>query len=530
MSSSSAALLTHSHSRVKSVCSSRHPITRSSRTYLPGRCRRVNGGGGGGARGGARGGLLMSSRRVVPLRATGLHSQSGEKSLDSAGDGDDVNSTHWRALCKQALLAPAFTRAVVSGGVKKNNLDDDEDSQHALRRVDVRTVSIKNAAKVQIVKYTRTQAFTKNYDVGSDDANSAIDDLLRTPLTNWRVEHDDGDVLQVKITKKGKALIKKQRQNPSSSSSSTNLISLTGRTKAVIQPHDRVKTPKLLPEDDPALVAVGISSTDGRVRKGRYSKYAQIESFLKHLQHCLATPTLKPVVEQAANESDAVPIRIVDLGCGNAYLTFATAAYLLNQQQVACHVVGVDIKRQAREHNTTVAEKLGWNDRLQFVEGRIDNVELEAPPDVVVALHACDTATDAAIVRGIRWPNAKLLLIAPCCHHDVGAQMKSQGKDRRQPILMRHGLLRERLADVVTDAVRSHVLRILGFKVDVVEFASDEHTPRNLLIRAVRTNARPSISLFDELDELLDETFGVTPWLIRELASEIEAARSAASK
>ena len=237
------------------------------------------------------------------------------------------------------------------------------------------------------------------------------------------------------------------------------------------------------------------------------------------------------------------PTRLVDLGCGNAYLTFGAYALLKARRGQPLEVVGVDVKRQARETNGRVASALGWERDCVFVEGTIAGAELTFPTprshrgessissdpevDIVLALHACDTATDEALVRAVRW-NAPLTLVAPCCHHDLQVRLKDtrETKASHAPML-RHGILRERLGDLITDAFRAHVLRLLGHRVDVVEWIGGEHTPRNTMIRAVRTNSKAAPELWTEYDEMV-ATWGVTPWLAEALQPELAAAREEA--
>ena len=148
---------------------------------------------------------------------------------------------------------------------------------------------------------------------------------------------------------------------------------------------------------------------------------------------------------------------------------------------------------------------------MSFVQGDIGTVELDERPDVVLALHACDTATDDALARAVTW-DAPLVLAAPCCHHDVAAQLRRSPTPAPYTLLTRSGILRERFADTLTDAMRAAILRLAGYRVDVIEFVDSKHTPRNTLLRAVRTGARPAADVREELDELT-RTWGVHPRL-----------------
>jgi hypothetical protein len=172
-------------------------------------------------------------------------------------------------------------------------------------------------------------------------------------------------------------------------------------------------------------------------------------------------------------------------------------------------------RRAARTAVTALAEELGVADTMTFVQGDIATASLEGvlpgPPDVVLALHACDTATDDALARAVEW-EAPLVLAAPCCHHDVAAQLRRAPTPAPYASLTRHGILRERFADTLTDAVRASVMRLVGYRVDVIEFVESKHTPRNTLLRAVRTGATPSDKARAEYDDLTS-TWGIRPRL-----------------
>jgi SAM-dependent methyltransferase len=271
--------------------------------------------------------------------------------------------------------------------------------------------------------------------------------------------------------------------------------------------HDRRK-PRLLPEDHPVLRAVGIADAEGRIKPSRQAKYRQVEEFLRSLgpavDDALASGRLRTPTEEE-------PLRVVDLGCGNAYLTFTAAAYLGEVRGLPVHLVGVDVKAQSREHNAVLAEQLGLGGSATFVQGDIATVALPETPDVVLALHACDTATDDALARAVTW-DAPLVLAAPCCHHDIAAQLRRVPTPAPYSPLTRHGILRERFADTLTDAVRADVLRLVGYRVDVIEFVESQHTPRNTLLRAVRTGIEPSPKVRAEYDDLIS-TWGVRPAL-----------------
>ena len=365
------------------------------------------------------------------------------------------------------------------------------------RRVELRYVDLKAGRRLQVTAYDDTQAHTSNHEPGQA-ASSVVDDLLDEPFGNWHVRTTT-ETHQLRVTKKLEAMVHTSATGPAGEPEQKE--------------HDRRK-PRLLPEDDPVLVALGIADGQGRIKPSRQAKYRQVEEFLRDL-----APTIDDAMSagRLRTPTPEEPLRVVDLGCGNAYLTFAAHRYLSHVRGLAVHTIGVDVKTQSREHNTAVAQSLGLAADMTFVQGDITSAELEQPPDVVLALHACDTATDDALARAVTW-DAPLVLAAPCCHHDVAAQLRRAPTPAPYTLLTRNGILRERFADTLTDAVRASVLRLVGYRVDVIEFVDSKHTPRNTLLRAVRTGATPSEESRRELDELT-RTWGVHPKLA-ELLSE----------
>jgi SAM-dependent methyltransferase len=343
------------------------------------------------------------------------------------------------------------------------------------RRVELRYVDLRAGRRLQVTSYDETQAHTANHS--PDAAPATVDALLDEPFGSWHVE-TAAETLQVRVTKRGEAVVHAAaREAP----------------VEVDRGHDRSK-PRLLPEDDPALRTLGIADAHGRVKPSRQAKYRQVQELLRALDAALADARL------SAPAPDR-PLHLVDLGCGNAYLTFAAHRYLTAVRGMPVRVTGVDVKAQSGRHVADVAERLGTADEVAFVRSGIAEVELDAPPDVVLALHACDTATDDALARAVRW-DAPLVLAAPCCHHDVAAQLRRAPTPAPYAMVTRHGILRERFADTLTDALRASVLRQVGYRVDVVEFVESRHTPRNTLLRAVRTGGAPSAAARAELDEL----------------------------
>jgi SAM-dependent methyltransferase len=234
------------------------------------------------------------------------------------------------------------------------------------------------------------------------------------------------------------------------------------------------------------------------------AKYRQINEFLRIIEQVLGDRT----PEQG-------PLYVVDAGCGSAYLTFAAYHYLNHVRGFVAHLDGVDVNKEVIGKGRQLRNELGW-ERMRFHRSTIASYEPEHPPDIVLSLHACDTATDEAIARGIRW-QAGIILAAPCCQHELHHQIDV---DIFRPVL-RHGILRERLAEILTDALRASVLRIMGYRTSVYEFVSAEATAKNLMIQAEAGLPAGDTAMVDEYEQLkaywdvrpvLEEMVGIALW------------------
>ena len=351
------------------------------------------------------------------------------------------------------------------------------------RRVELRPVDLKEGSRLQIVTFDERQSFTNNHSWA--DSEQTIHELLTQPFGHWHVATTD-DEYGFRVTKAGRVLV--TRSN-------------TGRERRTA--HDRSKS-RLVDPAAPFLRQLGVSDSGGHIKKSKTDKYRQVEEFVRLLDAAVREA-------QASGRLSGDRLRAVDLGCGNAYLTFAVYHHLHDVLGVEVDVIGVDVKEQARRHNTEVAERLGWAKNVRFVEGDIATANVDLPVDITIALHACDTATDDALARGIGW-QSELILAAPCCHHDIQRQMRAASAPSPYDLITRHGLMRERFADVLTDSVRVHLLRRHGYRADVVEFIDSKHTPRNALIRAHRTGVAATPAQEAEYTELTS-AWGIHPKL-----------------
>lgn len=394
------------------------------------------------------------------------------------------------ALSEAAALisdSQNLVRVVLSG--RRRNM------QTPCERIDIRPVQIKNQLHLQVIENDGRQSTAKNYLPTNFDSN----DLLRSGYANILVEQTSGS-LSIRISKKGEALVT--------------------RTKGIneqLLSHDRNKN-RLLNPNDPFLMEVGISDSKGVIKPSKSDKYMQVEEFLRIL-----APTLKNAIEvgQIHKPTRDKPLTITDLGCGHAYLTFGAHQYL-QAEAIPVSVVGIDIRPKSRDRNIAIAEKLGIEKSIAFRAEEISETTV-IKTDVAIALHACDTATDDAIAWAVQ-SDAKLLFIAPCCHHDLQSQLSEIPEP--WSIITKHGLMKERISDLITDALRAQILRLLGYRVDVIEFIGGEHTPRNLMIRAVKTGAKPDAHDVARYKEMI-AMWRVKPALAERLENELVSSTTA---
>ena len=394
------------------------------------------------------------------------------------------------ALSEAAALindSQNLVRVVLSG--RRRNM------QTPCERIDIRPVQIKNQLHLQVIENDGRQSTAKNYLPTNFDSN----DLLRSGYANILIEQTSGS-LSIRISKKGEALVT--------------------RTKGIneqLLSHDRNKN-RLLNPNDPFLMEVGISDSKGVIKPSKSDKYMQVEEFLRIL-----APTLKNAIEagQIHKPITDSPLTITDLGCGHAYLTFG-AHQDLQAEAIPVSVIGIDIRPKSRDRNIAIAEKLGIEKSIAFRAEEISETTV-TKTDVAIALHACDTATDDAIAWAVQ-SDAKLLFIAPCCHHDLQSQLSEIPEP--WSMLTKHGLMKERISDLITDALRAQILRLLGYRVDVIEFIGGEHTPRNLMIRAVKTGAKPDAHDVARYKEMI-AMWRVKPALAERLENELVSSTTA---
>ena len=372
-------------------------------------------------------------------------------------------------------------------------------------RIAMRPVEIGGERRFQAEMTDDGHVQVKNFAV--QGAADGLEEIISQPgAREMHLITSSGD-LHVRVTKKGRALVSR---------------SAAMERVAEVRPHDRVKNLPLTAFDSGALLkATGLADADGRLRASMRGKYDQVNEFLKVVADLVKMPP-----------EDGAPFTVVDCGCDKAYLTLALYLYLVHVLKFpSVKVVGIDRRKDVIESARRMAAELDVAADVVFAEADLADLDLEsvlpagaespgrARADMVVSLHACDTATDEALARGVEW-RARYIVSAPCCQHELQKTIGPQSNDAFAGVL-RHGILRERLCDILTDAFRAMILRILGFRTQVVEFVSSDATARNILLRA-EFGAKPGQGgVVSEYLNLRD-FWRVTPWLETRLSALLE--------
>ena len=338
-------------------------------------------------------------------------------------------------------------------------------------KIKIRPLLLKGELVFQKTAYKGTQVFHENLS-----GEELLEELLHEMQGNFRqlaAESLDGS-LTVLVSKKGKVTAKYKENQKNAVKMRPELY------------HNRVKQ-YILKEGIPVpfLVDLGIQTREGAIVRAKYDKFKQINRYLEFVEDVL------PVLKREG------AIHIIDFGCGKSYLTFALYYYLHELQKLDVMITGLDLKTDVIHNCNRLAQSYGY-DRLQFVQGDIKNFTGADQVDMVVTLHACDTATDYAIEKAVGW-GAKVIFTVPCCQHEVNGQIQNK---LLRPVL-KYGLLKERLSAILTDAIRANLLEEAGYDTQVLEFIDMEHTPKNILIRAVRCQEKREDSGISELTAAL---------------------------
>ena len=310
----------------------------------------------------------------------------------------------------------------------------------------------------QIERFTKKQVFHENIEI------SQLGIKLMEIMKSYKQLSAESNQysIDMRISKKGKVFFSKKNQK-------NQVKSATSHNK---------KKNYILEEgmEIPAMVDLGIFTKDGKIINSRYDKYKQINRFVELIDH-----EVKNISQDYSQESDNY-LHILDFGCGKSYLTFILYYYFTEIKKMNVKITGLDLKKDVIEYCNEVAEKYGY-ENLRFELGDINGYKYENKVDMVITLHACDTATDYALYNAIKW-NTKMIFSVPCCQHEVNASIKPETLD----IISRYGIVQERVSAIFTDLVRANILEGLGYKTQLLEFIDITHSPKNLLIRAVKSN------------------------------------------
>ena len=350
------------------------------------------------------------------------------------------------------------------------------------QKVKIRPVLIREELLFQETAYRGTQAFHENFT-----AEQLTDRICTALQEQFRQGEFSAKTLQATalVSKKGKLTLKVKN---SGKAPRTEGAAVSEEEELQALAHNRTKH-YILEEGKPVdfLVGLGVQTPDGRVTRARFDKFRQINRYLEFIED---------VIDELPKDRT---IRIIDFGCGKSYLTFAMYYYLHELQHRDIQVTGLDLKTDVIRHCNELAEKLGY-DRLKFERGDISTYEGTDVADMVVTLNACDLATDYALDKAVKW-GARVILAVPCCQHELNRQIKC---DPLKPVL-KYGIIKERVAALLTDALRANLLEQQGYETQILEFIDMEHTPKNLLIRAVKKNGmRPKKSAdIGTVEELL---------------------------
>ena len=352
-------------------------------------------------------------------------------------------------------------------------------------RVKIRPVKLKGQVYFQASALEGTRVFHKNYT--REEMIAYLTAAMEQDFTQLQAKGQllDGTVL---VSKKGKVTIKTKKH--------------PAQEPVQIMAHNRVKQ-YILKEGIPVpfLVDLGVMTPKGKIITPKYDKFRQINRFLEFIEDIL--PRLPKNRE----------VTILDFGCGKSYLTFAMYYYLKELKGYDVNIIGLDLKTDVIENCNRLAAGYGY-EKLHFFQGDIADYEGVSAVDMVVTLHACDTATDYALAKAVEW-GAQVILSVPCCQHELNRQIKNEVL---APVL-KYGILKERMAALVTDGIRANLLEGKGYETQILEFIDMEHTPKNLLIRAVKTGKEKEIKDIRETMEALS----VRPTLERLLNQSGEA-------
>ena len=381
---------------------------------------------------------------------------------------------------------------LISVTLSKPNSNVEEELGKAFEKIKIKIENSAQGTGYFAEMFTKTQVFHQHF------TEAQLQDFLEKHAGKTFkncVERSDSSEITIMANKKGKItrLERPLPQNQKNSASSNSLKILPAAKKKNY----------LLPEGNPVpfLVLLGLMNSDGKVIKSKYDKFRQINRFLEFVDDILQ-PVLE--IKQKAGEGPESPVRIADFGCGKSYLTFAVHYLLTQIKGISCQIEGLDLKEDVIKYCNDITNKLELKN-LIFHTGNISDYSGKDNPDIVITLHACDTATDFALQYAVE-RGAKAILSVPCCQHQVNQELGKQKTDNLPQAfepLLKWGIIREKFSSLVTDALRGQWLENQGYKVQMLEFIDMEHTPKNILIRAIKSDGEKKKMQDLEKPELL---------------------------
>lgn len=359
-------------------------------------------------------------------------------------------------------------------------LSNKKDKSFVYNKAIVVPILLKGKQAWQLSLYTDKQAFQENFTT-LQKLQNRIQELFEIKYKQLNFFGADEDI-EMKISKKGKLLVSGQKHK-----------SINIKTEE----HNRIKN-RILKENEkiPPLVDIGVMTKDGKIIHSQMDKFRQINKFLE-------------MVDDTLKNWNKSTITVIDFGCGKSYLTFVLYYYLTVIKKLNAKVIGLDLKEEVIEKCNIVAEKYGYKN-LSFQIGDINGFQPAENIDMIVSLHACDTATDYALFNAISW-GVPIILSVPCCQHEINAQIKNAW-----PVMTKYGLIKERFSALLTDAIRANLLESQGYSVQVMEFIPMEHTAKNVLIRAIKNGKKTSLKHVQDLCE----QFGLNQTLFNLLGSK----------
>lgn len=372
----------------------------------------------------------------------------------------------------QEIFNEDLIKAIISNQRNKNQ---------EYKKIIVRKVKLKNEFVYQFEKYTQKQVFHENLD--EDAAVSLIEHFLTTDFKQC-----DAYTLTynfcIKISKKEKLFVSKKK----TSMPQVKINQEHNRSKQYLIPDGTYVAP---------LYDLGIFTKEGKVVNSMYDKYKQINRFIEMIDDSIS--------------DDMKHLNIIDFGCGKSYLTFILYYYLVEIKKISVHMIGLDLKEDVINDCNQIAQKYGY-DHLKFEIGDINGYKTDKNIDMVITLHACDTATDYALYNAIQW-NAKMIFSVPCCQHEINGQIKSE----QFSLLTKYGLLKERMSAILTDEIRANLLESQSYKVQVLEFIDLAHSPKNILLRCIKSDKiseQKKIKAVKEVEAIMEE-FHLEPTLYK---------------